>query len=107
MGVPAQKKKKKKEKIEKPKRPIANIRKWYNTWCFSELVNSLRYDWLSLYLFQSPRDPRELQIQPNAYWWFTIVDTTGRREMSRWNVGQHVSRGHNEDRIGHKWFTNE
>ncbi len=48
----------------------------------------------------------EMMIQPNAYWWFTIVDTTGRRDMSRWTVGDHVSRGRSNDKVGVKWFVN-
>ena len=75
---------------------------------FAEVpMNFPVYDWLSLYLFQSPSDPWELEIKPNAYWWFTIVDTTGRREMFRWNVGQHILRGYDVEQIGHKWFVNE
>lgn len=51
-------------------------------------------------------NPNEVMIQPNAYWWFTIVATTGFREMSRWSVGAHVSRGHTSDKVGHEWFVN-
>lgn len=54
-----------------------------------------------------PNNLYEMEIQPKAYWWFTIVDTKGRREMSRWNVGQHKSRGHNNDRIAINWFVNK
>lgn len=49
----------------------------------------------------------EKEIQPNAYWWFTIVTTTGERDMSRWTVGEHKSRGHTNDRVGLKWFIQE
>ena len=51
-------------------------------------------------------NPNEVMIQPNAYWWFTIVSTTGLREMSRWTVGAHVDRGHTADKVGQKWFVN-
>lgn len=51
-------------------------------------------------------NPNEVMIQPNAYWWFTIVATTGFRDMSRWSVGAHVSRGHTNDKVGHEWFVN-
>lgn len=51
--------------------------------------------------------PYEKEISPNAYWWFTIVTTTGERDMSRWTVGEHQSRGHNQDRVGLKWFIQE
>jgi hypothetical protein len=46
-------------------------------------------------------------IQPNAYWWFTIVTTAGDRDMSRWTVGEHQNRGHTQDRVGLKWFVQE
>lgn len=49
-------------------------------------------------------NPNEIEIEPNAYWQFTIVDTTGRRDISRWNVGEHVPRGHTNDRLGMQWF---
>ena len=55
---------------------------------------------------QSAPDPNEVMIQPKAYWWFTIVSTTGLREMSRWTVGEHVDRGHTSDKIAQKWFVN-
>lgn len=42
----------------------------------------------------------------NAYWWFTIVSTTGLRDMSRWTVGAHKSRGRSSDQHGQKWFVN-
>jgi len=48
----------------------------------------------------------EVMIQSNAYWWFTIVSTTGLREMSRWTVGVHVARGRSSDQVGQKWFVN-
>ena len=48
--------------------------------------------------------PDEVMISPNAYWWFTILSTTGWREMSRWNVGEHVDRGHTSDKISQKCF---
>ena len=32
---------------------------------------------------QTAPDPNELMISPKAYWWFTIVSSTGLREMSR------------------------
>ena len=51
-------------------------------------------------------DPNEMMISPKAYWWFTIVSSTGLREMSRWTVGEHVDRGHNSNKVGQKWFVN-
>ena len=55
---------------------------------------------------KSAPNPLEVMIQPNAYWWFTIVSTTGLRKMSRWTVGAHVDRGHTADKVGQKWFVN-
>ncbi|XP_078371860.1 uncharacterized protein LOC144655480 [Oculina patagonica] len=55
---------------------------------------------------QSAPNPNEVMIQPKAYWWFTIVSTTGLREMSRWTVGEHVDRGHTSGKVGQKWFVN-
>ena len=55
---------------------------------------------------KSAPNPNEMMIQPNAYWWFTIVSTTGLREMSRWTVGAHVDRRHTADKVGQKWFVN-
>lgn len=54
----------------------------------------------------SAPNQKEVMIQPNAYWWFTIVSTTGLRDMSRWTVGEHVDRGHTNDKVGQTWFVN-
>ena len=43
-------------------------------------------------------------FQDNAYHWFSMVNTNGKRDMSRWNVGEHVDRGHNQDRTGMRWY---
>ena len=48
-----------------------------------------------------------LQFQSNAYWWFTIVTTRGLRDMSRWTVGIHQSRGHSQDTVAIEWFADE
>ena len=48
----------------------------------------------------------EMELQPNAYWWFVIFTTEGRMEMSRWSVGAHASRGLNVITHGLKWFAN-
>ncbi|XP_061188254.1 uncharacterized protein LOC133196360 [Saccostrea echinata] len=45
-----------------------------------------------------------IEYQPNAYWWATIWSTSGRLEMSRWNVGEHVSRGHTNENAPMQWF---
>ena len=43
-------------------------------------------------------------LASNAYWWFTTVTTRGLRDMSRWTVGAHQSRGHNQDTVATDWF---
>ena len=42
--------------------------------------------------------------QDNVYWWWVIACTTGHWQMTRYNVGEHVSRGSNEDKYSIKWF---
>ncbi|KAL9972372.1 hypothetical protein ACROYT_G018657 [Oculina patagonica] len=48
-----------------------------------------------------------IQFQSNAYWWFTVVTTRGLRDMSRWTVGTHQSRGHTQDTVGNEWFADD
>ena len=55
---------------------------------------------------QSVPNQNEIKIQPSAYWWFTIVSTTGLRDTSRWTVGEHIDRAHTSDQVGQKWFVN-
>jgi len=43
-------------------------------------------------------------FQDNAYHWFLMVNTNGKRDMSRWNVGEHVDRGHTQNRVGLRWY---
>lgn len=45
-----------------------------------------------------------IEYQRNPYWWATIWSTTGRLEMSRWNVGEHSSRGHDHENTAMQWF---
>ena len=47
---------------------------------------------------------KELVFQNNAYWWFTLHSTLGTRDMSRWTVGEHTSRGHTQSRVDIDWF---
>ena len=49
----------------------------------------------------------EVLFQSNPYWFFTIVSTSGRRDMSRWTVGVHTDRGHTNDKINVEWFVGE
>ena len=48
-----------------------------------------------------------IQFQSNVYWWFCVVTTRGLRDMSRWTVGIHQSRGHNQDTVANEWFVDE
>ena len=42
-------------------------------------------------------DPNDMMISAKAYWLFTIVSSTGLREMSPWTVVEHVDRGQNSN----------
>ena len=46
----------------------------------------------------------DFKFQDNAYHWFLMVNTEGKRDMSRWSVGEHVERGHTQDTMGMRWF---
>ena len=46
-----------------------------------------------------------LSPQGNDYWWFTVLSSNGNRHMSRWTVGQHQSRGDNDDKVTSQWFS--
>uniref|UniRef100_A0A3G9CNH9 Shell matrix protein n=1 Tax=Laqueus rubellus TaxID=93892 RepID=A0A3G9CNH9_LAQRU len=59
------------------------------------------------HISQSIKLNGEVTIQSNPYWWFTIVTTNGRREMSRWTVGKHQDRGKNVDSVAMEWFVNK
>jgi len=43
-------------------------------------------------------------FQNNAYWWFSLVCTTGDYYMARYNVGEHVSRSDNAANYSIDWF---
>ena len=51
-------------------------------------------------------DSCEKKIQSDPFWFFTIVDTTGRIEKSRWKIGKHESYGVDDnEKVGQiKWF---
>lgn len=48
-----------------------------------------------------------VEFQSNVYWWATIWSTTGRLEMSRWNVGEHTSRGKSSMNTPMEWFVDD
>ncbi|AJQ96229.1 hypothetical protein [Gynuella sunshinyii] len=43
-------------------------------------------------------------FQDNAYHWYIMVNTEGKRDMSRWLVGAHESAGHTQDRTALSWW---
>ncbi|WP_428240092.1 hypothetical protein [Gynuella sp.] len=43
-------------------------------------------------------------FQDNAYHWYIMVNTEGKRDMSRWRVGAHESVGHTQDRTAMNWW---
>jgi len=40
----------------------------------------------------------------DAYHYFTLANTEGKWDNSRWLVGEHTDRGHTQGRYGLKWF---
>ncbi len=51
-----------------------------------------------------PAPDNGLKFIDSAYHWFVLLDTTGKRDMSRWLVGEHTDKGHSQDLVGMKWF---
>ncbi len=43
-------------------------------------------------------------FQNDPYHWFIIVNTSGQRDVRRWNVGEHKSRGQMKDNVGIRWW---
>lgn len=52
----------------------------------------------------TPGSPHEVTFQNSPYWWFTIVSTTGKVDISRWTVGEHVNRRHTHLFVKVEWF---
>ena len=46
----------------------------------------------------------DVRFLDETYRWMLLLDTQGNRDMIRWNVGEHVGRGHTQDRVEMKWF---
>ena len=46
-----------------------------------------------------------IQFKGNSYWWFTIAASDGFFDMSRWNVGEHVPRGHTNTVYPFAWYS--
>ena len=47
---------------------------------------------------------KALRFQDDSYYWMIVVSTLGDLDQIRWSVGQHVSRGHTNDKTAVKWF---
>ncbi|XP_070181076.1 uncharacterized protein [Littorina saxatilis] len=45
-----------------------------------------------------------IQFFAQPYLWFSSWSTTGRRDNSRWTVGAHTARGHNQDWVSLDWY---
>jgi len=54
----------------------------------------------------TPGSPYEVTFQNSPYWWFTIVSTTGKVDISRWTVGEHVNRRHTNLFVKVEWYVN-
>lgn len=52
----------------------------------------------------TPGSAYEVTFQNSPYWWFTIVSTTGKVDISRWTVGEHVNRRHTHLFVKVEWF---
>ena len=46
----------------------------------------------------------ELLFQDDSYYYMLIASTTGTLDQVRWNVGEHVSRNHDQGRWDMHWF---
>lgn len=52
----------------------------------------------------TPGSPYEVTFQNSPYWWFTIVSTSGKVDISRWTVGEHVNRRHTDLNVKVEWY---
>jgi len=46
----------------------------------------------------------QLKFQDDSYYYMLIAGTNGVLDQIRWNVGEHVARGHDQGRWDMKWF---
>lgn len=53
---------------------------------------------------QPPSEDKQVMHQSDSYHYFVIVNTNGFRDAIRWLVGEHSQKGHNQDKVGMKWF---
>ena len=49
-------------------------------------------------------DGNQLKSQDDSYYYMLIAGTNGVLDQIRWNVGEHVPRGHDQGRWDMKWF---
>jgi hypothetical protein len=49
-------------------------------------------------------DDSDFGFQDNAYHWYIMVNTEGKRDMSRWSVGAHTDRNHTQDTVALSWW---
>lgn len=53
---------------------------------------------------QPPSGDKQVMFQSDSYHYFAIVNTNAYRDAIRWLVGEHIEKGHSQDRVGIKWF---
>lgn len=46
----------------------------------------------------------QLLFQDDSFYYMLIAGTNGVLDQIRWNVGEHIPRGHSQDRWDMKWF---
>jgi len=49
-------------------------------------------------------DGDQLKFQDDSFYYMLIAATNGVLDQVRWNVGEHVPRGHDQDTWDMKWF---
>lgn len=53
---------------------------------------------------QVPAGGTQVMFSDDSYHSFVMVNTNGYRDETRWLVGDHIAKGHTQDRVGVKWF---
>jgi hypothetical protein len=48
----------------------------------------------------------DLRFQDDSFYYMVIASTSGALEQIRWNVGEHVPRGHDQGTWAMRWFVN-
>ncbi|MGI9471894.1 MAG: hypothetical protein ACR2NZ_10200 [Rubripirellula sp.] len=47
-----------------------------------------------------------IRFQDKSYWWMVLADTQGNLDMTRYLIGTHVPKCHDQRRVAMKWFVN-